>query len=225
MTSDALILFCKYPEPSRVKTRIALYFGDDFAVGLQSSFLQDILSMSTEVTADKIIVIDASDSVPSQLLDMETGYKTIRQKGEDIGVRMSNAFLQVFEMGYCRAVLIGSDSPDLPSEFIQNALDSLIVHDAALGESMDGGYYLIGFQKEKFDPDFFKNIEWISPWVYQQTFCKIRDSKRSIYRLPRCWDIDDKDDLVWFYNRKIKENASSHTIDFINKIKEQGLYP
>lgn len=73
MTPDALILFFKYPERGRVKTRLASSFGEDFVLGLYCSFIKDILSMSESVKADKIIVIGVNGNVPSHLLDLGTG--------------------------------------------------------------------------------------------------------------------------------------------------------
>jgi rSAM/selenodomain-associated transferase 1 len=215
MTRDALILFFKYPERGRVKTRIAASFGDAFAFGLYVSFLKDILAMSDSVKADKIIVTDVHGDVPPDLLDMGTGYRTIRQKGEDIGVRMLNAFLQIFDMGYCRAVLIGGDSPDLPAELIQRSLNSLITHDAVLGKSVDGGYYLIGLKKETCLAEFFRGIQWSTPSVFQETVFKMIESGMSIYLLPEWNDIDDKDDLVCFDNEKSQKGISLHTSEFL----------
>lgn len=217
MTANALILFFKYPERGRVKTRLASSFGEDFAFGLYVSFLKDILAMSDDVKTDKIIITDVHGDVPPHLLDMGTGYPTIRQKGKDIGIRMLNAFLQIFDMGYHRAVLIGSDSPDLPAEFIQRALNSLLTHDVVLGKSSDGGYYLIGLKRETCLAEFFSDIPWSTPLVFQKTIVKMIDSGKSIHLLPEWNDIDEKDDLAQFYNQKSQKISSLHTIEFLDR--------
>ena len=198
--NNALILFLKYPERSKVKTRIAASLGDDFAFGLYTAFIKDLLVMAGFVGVDKILAIDGP-SVPIASLDFGTGYSVIRQNGKDIGDRMLNAFEYVFNSGYKKAVLIGSDLPGLPAALIENAFAALDTTDAAIGRSTDGGYYLIGFRKETCSPDYFKGITWSTSSVFQRTIEKISRSKQSVYMLPEWIDIDDHNDLKQFYER------------------------
>lgn len=209
-----------------VKTRLASSMGEDFALGLYSSFIKDILTMSGSVRADKIIVIDGHYDAPTHLLDLGTGYRMIRQKGEDIGIRMLNAFLQIFDLGYHRAVLIGSDSPDLPAELIEKAIISLITEDIVLGRSTDGGYYLIGFKKETCSAEYFSGISWSTPLVFQQTIKKIVESKKSVSLLPDWIDIDDRGDLKLFYDETLKRaDTSLHTMKYLtNSIKNKHIF-
>jgi rSAM/selenodomain-associated transferase 1 len=217
MTDDALILFFRYPERGRVKTRLAASFGEDFALGLYVSFVKDILAMAASVSTDIVIITDVYGDVPQHLLGMGTGYPVMRQKGKDIGTRMLNAFLQIFDMGYQRAVLIGSDSPDLPAEFIQRALNSLLTYDVVLGNSADGGYYLIGFTRGTCLTEFFCGVSWGTSLVFQETIDKIIESGKSIYFLPEWYDIDEKDDLIRFYNQKSQEDNSLYTVQFLDR--------
>lgn len=217
MTPDALILFFKYPERGRVKTRIAASLGEDFALGLYAAFIQDILAMSASVGADKIIVTDVQGGLPPHGLDMGTGYRTLRQKGGDIGIRMLNAFLQVFDMGYHRAVLIGGDCPDLPAEFIHRSLNALIPHDVVLGKSMDGGYYLIGLKSETCAAEFFIGIPWSTSWVFRKTADKVLESGKSLYLLPEWQDTDEKDDLARFDTEKSPKDISLYTAEFLRR--------
>ena len=198
--NNALILFLKYPERSKVKTRIAASLGDDFTFGLYTAFIKDLLVMAGFVGADKILAIDGP-SVPIASLDFDTGYSVIRQNGKDIGNRMLNAFEYVFNSGYKKAVLIGSDMPGLPAALIENAFTALDTADAAIGKSTDGGYYLIGFKQDTCVPDYFKGITWSTSSVFQQTIEKFSGSKKSVYRLPEWNDIDDHNDLKHFYER------------------------
>lgn len=199
--NNALILFLKYPEQKRVKTRIAASLGDDFAFGLYTAFIKDLLVMAGFSEADKILAIDGPAGVPIASLDFGTGYSIIRQNGKDIGDRMLNAFIYVFNSGYKKAVLIGSDLPGLPAALVENAFVALDTADAAIGRSIDGGYYLIGFRKETCSPDYFKGITWSTSSVFQQTIEKFSRSKKIVYMLPEWIDIDDHNDLKQFYER------------------------
>ena len=51
---------------------------------------------------------------------------------------MENAFLTAFDEGARRAVLIGSDLPDLPAGLISGSLESLREHNAVIGPAADG---------------------------------------------------------------------------------------
>ena len=217
--NDALILFLKYPERRKVKTRIAASLGDDFAFGLYTAFINDLLDMAGSVEADKILAIDGPLGVPIASLDFGTGYPAIRQNGMDIGERMLNAFIHVFNSGYEKAVLVGSDLPGLPASLIQNAFAALDTKDAALGESTDGGYYLIGFRKETFSADCFKGIKWSTSSVFRQTMEKLIKAEKIVYMLPEWIDIDYAKDLKQFYERNSNRNGTVlHTMKYLNEM-------
>ena len=217
--NNALILFLKYPEQKRVKTRIAASLGDDFAFGLYTAFIKDLLVIAGFVGADKILAIDGPASDPIASLDFGTGYSVIRQNGTDIGDRMLNAFIYVFNSGYKKAVLIGSDLPGMPAALVENAFVALDTTDAAIGRSTDGGYYLIGFRKETCSPDYFKGITWSTSSVFQQTIEKFSRSKKSVYILPEWIDIDNHNDLKKFYERNSNKTGTAlYTMKYLTEM-------
>jgi rSAM/selenodomain-associated transferase 1 len=218
VTNNALILFLKYPERKMVKTRIAASLGDDFAFGLYTAFVKDLLVMAGFVEADKILAIDGP-SVPVASLDFGTGYSVIRQNGKNIGDRMQNAFEYVFNSGYKKAVLIGSDLPGLPAALVENAFAALNTADVAIGRSTDGGYYLIGFRKETCSPDYFKGITWSTSSVYQRTIEKFSRAKKIVYMLPEWIDIDDHNDLKQFYERNSNKTGTAlYTMKYLTEM-------
>ena len=213
--NNALILFLKYPERQKVKTRIAASLGDDFAFGLYTAFIKDLLAMAGITETDKILAIDGPRSVPITSLDFGTGYSTVRQ-GKEIGGRMQNVFEYVFNTGYQKAVLIGSDLPDLPAALIQDAFAALNTTDTVIGRSTDGGYYLMGFRKETFSSDCFKGITWSASSVFQQTIENFSRSKKSVYLMPEWIDIDDHNDLRQFYQRgPNKQGTALYTMKYL----------
>jgi hypothetical protein len=217
--NNALILFLKYPERKMVKTRIAAKFGDDFSFGLYTAFIKDLLVMAGSVGANKILAIDGPVGVPTASLDFGTGYPVIRQNGKNIGDRMLNAFIYVFNSGYKNAVLIGSDLPGLPAALVENAFAALNNTDAVIGRSTDGGYYLIGFRKETCSPDYFKGITWSISSVFQRTMDKFSRSEKNVYILPEWIDIDDHDDLKRFYEKNANgTGAASYTMKYLTEM-------
>ena len=70
------------------------------------------------------------------------------QSGFDLGQRLTDAFARVFAGGFPVAAVIGTDSPDLPLSFIEQAFAGLEAGrgDVAFGPVEDGGYYLAALE-------------------------------------------------------------------------------
>ena len=106
------------------------------------------------------------------------------QEGNDLGSRLANAFDFVLNQ-HDRAVVIGTDSPDLPVERIQHAFEKLNEADIVLGPTDDGGYYLLGLSRLL--PEIFENISWGTDKVLQQTLQRAGNFKVNLLELTlRC---------------------------------------
>lgn len=92
-----------------------------------------------------------------------------------------------------RTVLIGSDSPTLPIEYVEQAFEKLREVDCVLGPATDGGYYLIGLRRPI--PALFEHIAWSGCHVLQQTVERAAQSNVTVGLLPPWYDIDDLADL------------------------------
>jgi len=112
-----------------------------------------------------------------------------------LGTRMHNAFTVCFAEGFRSVVLIGSDSPDLPREIINEAFESLKSCHAVIGPTYDGGYYLIGFSKDSLSEIFFENMAWSTDSVYAETIRRFDQEGLSFHVLPPWRDIDTVDDV------------------------------
>ncbi len=95
-----------------------------------------------------------------------------------------------------KAIIIGSDCPDISSQIIEEAFIRLDKHDCVIGPSEDGGYYLLGMKK--LHSALFEDIEWSSSKVMEQTIRKIESLQLSYTQLPKLNDIDTIDDLRQF---------------------------
>jgi rSAM/selenodomain-associated transferase 1 len=190
-----ILLFVKYPEEGGVKKRLAADLNVSIAVEAYRNFVLDTLT-----TLDDL-------HIPTFICFHPGGYRTrfskwlgahrhyMEQRGDDLGERMKNGFGDAFEEGFSRVVLIGSDSPDLPGSVIAQALSSLEAHDAVLGPSVDGGYYLIGFRKEAFLPAAFDGLTWSSPAVFRQTLGILQKAGLVVHTTRKWRDVDTIEDL------------------------------
>jgi rSAM/selenodomain-associated transferase 1 len=142
-------------------------------------------------------------------------YQYLAQRGEDLGERMAHCFQQALAKGFNRCVLIGSDSPDLPEDVIDEAFNSLQEVDAVIGPAFDGGYYLIGFTKGGFAPEVFSSIEWGTDTVLQKTLDILKHHKRTIHHLSPWGDIDTLEDLKQFFERNKGTSICPRTIAYL----------
>ncbi|UCE50057.1 MAG: TIGR04282 family arsenosugar biosynthesis glycosyltransferase [Phycisphaerales bacterium] len=194
-STNCIVLFVKSPVAGKVKTRLAAEIGADAAVGLYKCFVEDLLSMIENLDGGLKLVFHPPEarSRLQQWLGKQQTYNP--QKGNDLGEKMKNAFADVFEEGFSKVVAIGSDSPDLPEEFLRQAFAQLDSFDAVIGPSSDGGYYLIGFSKDSFVAEAFDDIAWSTPAVCDQTRAKLESHGLTVHLLPQWHDVDRRSDL------------------------------
>jgi rSAM/selenodomain-associated transferase 1 len=213
LKGNAFILFLKYPQRGEVKTRLARELGNDLTLELYTCFLADIAVMTRRVKAQTIIVYSGP---PGISFSNFPGVSCLLQRGNDIGERMYGAFLDVFAQGFERGVLMGSDIPDLPADWINDALDKLESVDIVLGPGADGGYYLVGFQKAGLRRSIFSDIPWSTTGVFSETLKRIAQSGLEAAELPQWSDIDEIDDLKRFYERNENQATASQVMKFLN---------
>jgi rSAM/selenodomain-associated transferase 1 len=190
-----LLFFIKSPEKGRVKTRLASAVGDEMAVRLYRRFLLETLFTLNRGTFLFYLCFYPENSLSDLKGWLGDDYLYMPQKGEDLGERMKNGFIDAFAMNFKRVVLIGSDIPDLPLEFIEEAFTSLQEKDIVIGPSLDGGYYLIGFKDKNFSLRVFEGIPWSTKRVFEETMKILKQEGLTVHTLQHWRDIDTIDDL------------------------------
>ena len=191
---NALIVFARDPIEGQVKTRLNPFLDPRTTCDLYTCFLADSLNTICEVeSADRFAGIYPSNlSGYFEQLDSSLSITVFMQEGKDLGERMQNAFSARFQDGYERVVIIGSDSPSLPTNYIRQAFAS--ERDVVLGPSADGGYYLIGMRGKQID--VFDGIAWGGDTVLAETRAKLEAIEgASLELLPVWYDVDRPEDL------------------------------
>lgn len=199
MEKEKLILFVKAPVPGRVKTRLAPTLTYEKAAELYRSWSREIFKRVRDSSFLSIeIAYEPHPDFPTPEWLNGEGDSTdfFLQNGAHLGEKLLNAFGRAFENGTERAVIIGSDSPGLPVDYIKDAFVALEKYDLVLGPTKDGGYYLVGL-KNKADPALFKNIAWSSSKVLFQTMEAAKALNFKLRLLPEYFDVDVADDLKY----------------------------
>ena len=190
----ALLIFARHPEAGKVKTRLAATMGNEAALCIYTQLLKHTVSITKDLPVDKFLFY-ADEVVPEDLWHAAHYFKDI-QKGNDLGERMKHGFDNIFQKGYNKAVIIGTDCPALSAPALMNAFDSLNSHDVVIGPAEDGGYYLLGM-KQPCHP-LFEDIPWSTSSVLDETIKRCSALHLNYTLLPVLQDIDEEKDLIQF---------------------------
>lgn len=201
--SNALIIFLKNPVKGKVKTRLAAAIGEQAALDIYLQLVKHTLSVASEADADCFVFF--SDTEDEAMLPDTVKFKAAVQHGENLGERMLNASATIFNKGYKKNIIIGTDCPDINSELLEEAFLRLDETDVVFGPATDGGYYLLGMKK--LVTDLFFHVPWSTDMVLKQSVSICKSLYKSYDLLKELSDIDNEEDLIHFYKLLKKKVA------------------
>jgi rSAM/selenodomain-associated transferase 2/rSAM/selenodomain-associated transferase 1 len=222
--SHLVILFCRYPVPGRVKTRLIPALGPVGAANLHRELTESIFKTLSKARPqmgfDIQVQFDGGSSKKmSQWLGPEHVYE--RQGRGDLGRRMYGAFQEAFRRGYQRVILVGSDIPDMKTGHVREAFHALEDSDLVLAPSTDGGYWLVGIKRPA---DIFRINDWGSQNVLEQTIDQAKAHGLSIQMIEPLSDIDTIEDLrMWRPEYKTGHPYVSIIIPTLNEAENIDL--
>ena len=185
-----ILVFIRNPELGKVKTRLAASIGNENALEIYKFLLSHTKNVLLHCNA-KSRVLYSEEINTNDNWDNDFFEKSL-QKGNNLGEKMKNAFLDGFDSGYEKIVIIGSDLYDLESTDIETAFEKLENNDVVIGPAEDGGYYLLGLNKI---PDtIFENKNWSTESVFKDTIKDIKHLKYEVLKTKN--DIDKVEDIM-----------------------------
>jgi rSAM/selenodomain-associated transferase 1 len=157
------------------------------------------LSLAADGPADGELA-SSLQSANQRLADIAAahGFALRPQVGADLGARMDAAIARELGDGASAVVLIGTDSPTLPSAYLRHA--AALLHGPAavvLGPAADGGYYLVG-ARQPIPALFAAGVAWSTDQVLPTTLLRLAELQRRgvpVALLPFFYDIDTPQDL------------------------------
>ncbi len=198
MKDNIVAVMAKWPEPGKVKTRLAKDIGNKRAASIYTDLLNSTIEKCLPESNDNYSLGIACEP-PDKIDNFKSIYPDLTfynaQQGNDLGERMYNACNTLFNSSRTNSViLVGADIPSLGREEIRQALSLLeLESDVVLGPTDDGGYYLIGTKLPR--TVLFENIEWSSDAVFADTVNIVTEAKLKLGILPVLFDIDTLEDL------------------------------
>jgi rSAM/selenodomain-associated transferase 1 len=188
---NVLAVFAKTPLPGLVKTRLAPGLSPEEGAELYRCMLLDTVARARTLPVDIVIFFDGDERIFRDLLP---GVALIRQHEGGLGERLQGAFAELSSLGYRARVVIGTDAPDLPLGFIQEAFRLIEAgSDAVFGPAEDGGYYLVALGGAT--GGLFRDIPWSGPQVLAVSRERASEAGFTTALLPTWYDVDSFADL------------------------------
>ena len=189
-------LFVKSPRLGEAKTRLARDIGAARATVIYRALVEH---QAAEIPVDWRVAVyfapsDAEEDMKIWLAPhLQNGTRFVPQCDGDLGRRLVTAVRREFDNGSERVYLIGGDCPALSRDYFYEADSGLNDHDIVLGPAQDGGYVLLAIKGSH--EILFRDIDWSTPAVLQQTLAAARRQTLSVCLLRPLVDIDDATSL------------------------------
>jgi uncharacterized protein len=202
MQEAVIAIFAKVPEPGSVKTRLIPELGPERAASLAEAFLEDTVKRMRKLDWAECIVAATS---PFQRNYFKPDEVWLQSEG-DLGERLEKVLRLALKRG--KAVLaIGSDTPNLPLEFLEKARRALDAADAVLGPSLDGGFYLIGLKDCPIG--MLEGIQWSHSSTLAATTAKLDQFGMKTAFIDPWFDVDNHEDLERLRRQLAADPASA----------------
>lgn len=215
---NRLLIFTRWPEAGRAKTRLIPALGPEGAARLSEQLTEHCLAFARRALArwpDQLeleVRFEGGDA-PSMAQRFGADLTYVPQGPGDLGERLGRAAQAAWNDGVSGVLLVGSDCPEMTDDVLGAALEELAAGRCALGPASDGGYYLLGLRARRTEASValetdvparpFQGIDWSTERVADQTRDALRASHLSWTELPTLDDVDRPDDLVVWERRPL----------------------
>jgi len=198
-------VFARRPEPGRVKTRLTPALPPEMGLELYCGMLEDVLEAAARSSADRRYLYWDEPGGRMEL-SIPPGFRETHQAGSDLGERLERAFEELLPSSADRAIVVGTDCPELDVALLDRGFGSLGSAELVLGPARDGGYYLVGLTRRA--PAIFRGISWSTDRVLEQTLDRAREAGLSSTLLPRLPDLDTPEDLARLIATRLVEGGT-----------------
>lgn len=123
------------------------------------------------------------------------------QRGNAFGQRLARAVSGVFDRGYARVIVVGSDCALLQTSHLRAAAQTLERGGNVLGPDRRGGAWLIGLQRADFEAERFAQLRWETADIFTDLAELLPDTES----LPLLDDLNAVEELRtrWCWLRSV----------------------
>ncbi len=190
----AIVIMAKVPLPGAVKTRLEPMIPAESCAALAKAFLADTTEKARRICENVIIAFSPASEQSALSKIVGNDIATFAQVGNDLGERVVSSFEHALATGAESVVMIGTDSPTFPADYIEQTFEFLELEtDVVLGKTTDGGFYLIGLRTAV--PSIFGGVRWSSQRTFDDVFRNASDLGLHLREVPSWYDVDEPRDL------------------------------
>lgn len=194
--NPALAVMARVPGLEPVKSRMHAALTPDLATLLYRCFLLDCLDAVAGLAGvDPVLAFTPAAGRARMEALAPSGFRLVAQEGAGLGERMSNLLAGLIADGHPAALVMGSDLPTLPMDYVAEGAETLArgAADVVVGPTEDGGYYLIGLRRRQ--AALFTDVPWGTDQVCEITLERARRLGLRAHVLPEWFDVDTEADL------------------------------
>ncbi len=198
---NSIILLVDPPEADRISSELKTAFGPERAAHVNSDLLAAAYKLAKGFSEAILIISYAKSLRHPDLtwLDPEDpGFLEVKR--HNFEERLQDAVKLAFFTGAKKAVLMNHLSPELKSEWIYQAFDSVNDKTVAIGANTDGTYYLVGLTQPNLKifeaPGFShgKSAETLAE--------RARRNKLNVVNTPETYSVTGEDSLLKWMESK-----------------------
>jgi len=205
---DALLVVAKKPAPGQTKTRLCPPLTSFQAADLYECFLRDTLDAMRKVHGVQRMIGYLPEDAKDYFHQLAPDMALTCQHGKSLGERLDALLTEALSGGSQKAVVMDSDSPTLPVDYLSRAFELLTESDVVLGPTTDGGYYLIGVKQPQ--PRLLRQVQMSTSHVLSDTLAIAETCGLSVSLLPTWYDVDTIADLHKLEDEIARMRANGH---------------
>ena len=219
MNKPAIIVFGKSPRSKSIKTRLAKSRGADFARSFYFDCIEHVIS-ELETLPSSVEKFLFTEGVWEKNSKIEKSTFDIRPQVEGgLTAKILHAVGVVFDEGFSSVTILGSDTPDLSANLVQQAIKFLEISDLVIGPNFDGGFYLLSLKK--LEEKIFQDMPWSTSEVFTKTILNTKQLKLKTEVIRSLYDIDNENDLREWLSQE--GNKSGHLLKekYLKELKDR----
>jgi rSAM/selenodomain-associated transferase 1 len=191
-----LVIMAKAPRPGMVKTRLGPTLSPAAVTAFYCCLLEDTLALARSLKAGDVeVAIMCPESDVNELARLAgSEVSVVAQKGEGLAAGLTSVFAHFVENRERCTIAFNSDSPHLPRSVLEDAFETLAVHDVVVGPTHDGGYYLVGAKASH--PMLFAHDGMGTSSALETLLSRARGLELSVGFADSFYDVDVVDDLT-----------------------------
>ena len=189
-----LVIMAKAPKPGMVKTRLTESLPSPAVTALYRCLLEDTFALAKSLTNVEVAVMcpEPDEDELARLLGKTV--QVVAQKGEGLAAGLTSVFRHFTTAGRQQVIAFNSDSPHLAPSVLDSAFEILATHDAVVGPTHDGGYYLVGAKAAH--PSLFEGDSMGTGTALDRLLTRTKLLELSIGFTEPFYDIDVANDLI-----------------------------